>query len=165
MWSSPSRSTSLDLGCEILRWHCVNSSFLSDQLHTISDIFTHLGRIPMRCSHCATLSRTRQMYRCMAGVPMGVRTARWLAIRTGQPSINRICSYLCCFCALQETRLFLTSPSPFPFLTRIIRAGSNNPSRELANILVGILSRMEVPRGDFVAECSRLLRFYTQQFS
>ena len=129
------RSNHVDLSLEILRWHCVNSYFLSEKLHCLES----LGQIPLRCTFCATRSRTRQRYRY-------TRARRPDGRREGV-------SYLCCVCALQETRLFLTDPGD-----TLVAQGSNGRARERADLLLGILCRIALPRGGFAAECVSALR-------
>ena len=85
------RSNGMDLAFEILRWHCVNSTLLDEKLRCIEV----LGRLPLRCSKCDLRVKTRQMYRY---------TLRLDGHREGL-------LYLCCCCALQEARSFLTGAS------------------------------------------------------
>ena len=127
------RSNGVDMPLEILRWHCVNSALLDEKLRC----FEYLGRIPLRCSICDGKSKRRQMLRYNRVIIDGRREGML---------------YICCLCAFEEARRFLTgAPNCL-----ICQGGAN--WRDQAAFLVAILSRMCVPRGGFASDCLSSMR-------
>lgn len=125
-------SNGIDLALEILKWHVTNSALLAELR-----CFEALGRIPLRCTRCDVLARTRQMYRYNRAISDGQREGML---------------YICSKCALKEARSFLTG-----MLGGLLCQGGLG-SKDQASLLVCILSRVHVERGGFAEECLLSMR-------
>ena len=131
------RSNGMDLGLEILRWHCVNSALLDAKL----GCFQRKGHRPVRCRKCDVPMQTRQVYRYRSRAP--------------NAHLHALPLYLCCYCVFNEAKLFLTgAPGLISF--------GGGDRKDKVVLLTHILTRTHRARGfhyhvlrGFLADCFR----------
>ena len=127
------KSNGVDLPLEILKWHCVNSALLDEKLCCLES----LGRIPLRCSRCNGLTKTRWMFRYCRERIEGFREG---------------VLYTCCLCTFDEARHFLTG------IPNCLISQGGADCRDQAKLLLAILCRMRIARSGFASECFASIR-------